>query len=65
MNNIDRLKLMLTIEISYVCPPVPNRYWDYMAFLKDDPEYGEIGTGSTKWIALREAIQHIWEMDRC
>ena len=72
MTNLERIRLMFNIEIVYEYPsipyrhlyfiylPMPYRHLDYIAFLKDDPEYGSIGSGSTKWICLKEAIKTIW-----
>lgn len=48
----------MTIITQYVCPPVPTRAWDWMAYVEGDEEgNGPTGRGPTEAEALRDLCE--------
>lgn len=49
------------IHIEFLYPPIPNRNFDYCAYLEGHEESGNYGYGISPEIAVAELIQGFWE----
>jgi len=51
------------IVTQFVCPPVPTRQWDWVAFVKGDEEAdGPTGRGPTETEALRDLCEQLAQL---
>jgi len=45
------------IVIDYVCPPIPDRQFDWVAYREGDEESGHRGWGSTEQSAIDDLLE--------
>jgi len=45
------------IKVDHVCPPIPIRDWDFIAYRDGDEEFGLRGNGKTKQQAIDNLLQ--------
>lgn len=51
------------IVTQFVCPPVPTRQWDWVAYIKGDEETnGPTGRGPTETEALRDLCEQLAQL---
>lgn len=54
----------MTIVVSYLCPPVPSRAWDYSATLASYEPGEPIGYGETEDLARTDLLAQLVEIEQ-
>lgn len=47
----------MNISTEYVCPPIPTRSHDWLAYV--DPEFGPFGSGATEQEAIADLKEQL------